>query len=136
MVSEGTRLCVDRWKITNKCVEIVLGFIDAFLDFPQHVSASSCHHQGGRSALEATKARSVMWMYVDYDSSSVVSCRGMQLQDKTVCCFGVGYTVSEAQEGSSDCACKVQTTYHYTTKTSLRPGHVYCVVNRWIFLRI
>jgi hypothetical protein len=26
-----------------------------FLDFPQHVSASNCHHQGGRSALEATQ---------------------------------------------------------------------------------
>jgi hypothetical protein len=49
-----------------------------FLDFPQHVSASNCHHQGGRSALEATQARSVLWMYMDYDSSSVVSCREMQ----------------------------------------------------------
>jgi hypothetical protein len=48
-----------------------------FLDFPQHVSANNCHHQGGRSALEATQARFVLWMYVDYDSSSVVSCRGM-----------------------------------------------------------
>jgi hypothetical protein len=47
-----------RSKITNKCVEIVVGFIDAFLDFPQHVSASNCHHQRGRSALEATQARS------------------------------------------------------------------------------
>jgi hypothetical protein len=24
--------------------------------------------------LEATQARSVLWMYVDYDSSNVVSC--------------------------------------------------------------
>jgi hypothetical protein len=30
-------------------------------------------------ALEATQARSVLWMYMDYDSSSVVSCRGLQL---------------------------------------------------------
>jgi hypothetical protein len=62
-----------RRKITYKCVEIVVGFIDAFLDFPQHVSASNCHHQGGRSALEATQARSVMWMCVDYDSSKNAS---------------------------------------------------------------
>jgi hypothetical protein len=48
-----------------------------FLDFLQHVSASNCHHQGVRSALEATQARSVLWMYMDYDSSSVVSCRGI-----------------------------------------------------------
>jgi hypothetical protein len=41
----------NRCKITNKCVEIVVGFIDAFLDFPQHVSASNCHHQGGRSVV-------------------------------------------------------------------------------------
>jgi hypothetical protein len=72
-----THLCL-RCKITNRCVEIVVVFIDAFLDFPQHVSANNCHHQGGRSALEATQARSVLWMYMDYDSSSVVSCWGMQ----------------------------------------------------------
>jgi hypothetical protein len=53
-----------------------------FVDFSKHVSASNCHHQGGRSALEATQARSVLWMYVDCDSSSVVSCRGMQLSRK------------------------------------------------------
>jgi hypothetical protein len=35
-----------RCKITNKCVEVVVEFIDAFLEIPQHVSASSCHHQG------------------------------------------------------------------------------------------
>jgi hypothetical protein len=82
-----SRLCfVNSWsvtavlfrsKITNKCVEIVVGFIDAFLDFPQHVSENNCHHQGCRSALEATQARSVLWMYMDYDSSSVISFRGM-----------------------------------------------------------
>jgi hypothetical protein len=32
--------------MTNKCVEILVGFIDVFLDFPQHVSANNCHHQG------------------------------------------------------------------------------------------
>jgi hypothetical protein len=53
----------NRSKITNKCVEIAVGFIDAFLDFPHHVSASNCHHQGGRSALEATQARSVLWLH-------------------------------------------------------------------------
>jgi hypothetical protein len=56
---------------------MVVGFIDAFLDFPQHVSANNCHHQGGRSAFEAAQAKSVLWMCMDYDSSSVVSCRGM-----------------------------------------------------------
>jgi hypothetical protein len=50
-------------RITNKCVEIVVGFIDAFLDFPQHVSANNCHHQEGRSALEATQARCVVDVY-------------------------------------------------------------------------
>jgi hypothetical protein len=52
---------------------MVVGLTDAFLDFSQHVSANNCHHQGGRSALETTRARSVLWMYVDYDSSSVMS---------------------------------------------------------------
>jgi hypothetical protein len=49
-----------------------------FLDFPQHVSANNCHHQGGRSALEATQAWSVLWTCMDYDLSSVISCREMQ----------------------------------------------------------
>jgi hypothetical protein len=31
-----------------------------------------------RNALEATQARSVLWMCMDYDSFSVVSCREMQ----------------------------------------------------------
>jgi hypothetical protein len=34
------------YKTTNKCVEEVAGFINAFLDLPQHVTASHCHHQG------------------------------------------------------------------------------------------
>jgi hypothetical protein len=30
--------------LTNKCVDIIVGFIDAFLEFPQHVSANNCHN--------------------------------------------------------------------------------------------
>jgi hypothetical protein len=75
----GPSILQYRSKMTNKCVEIVVGFIDTFLDFSQHVSASDCHHQEGRSALEATQVRSVLWMCMDYDSSGVVSCPGMQL---------------------------------------------------------
>jgi hypothetical protein len=45
---------------------------------PQHVSANHCHHQEVVVSSEATQAISVLCMYMDYDSSSVVSCRGMQ----------------------------------------------------------
>jgi hypothetical protein len=31
-------------------------FIHAFLDLPQHVSASHCHHQGAVVSSEATQA--------------------------------------------------------------------------------
>jgi hypothetical protein len=51
------------------------------LDLPQHVSASHCHHQGVIVTSEATQAISVLWMYMDYDSSSVVSCQGMQRRE-------------------------------------------------------
>jgi hypothetical protein len=37
--------------------------------FTQHISASGCHLQGVVGALEATQVISVLWMYVDYDSS-------------------------------------------------------------------
>jgi hypothetical protein len=40
----------------------------------QHVIAI---FKGVIVTLEATQAISVLWMYMDYDSSSVVSCRGM-----------------------------------------------------------
>jgi hypothetical protein len=43
------------------------------LYLPQHVSASHCHHQGVVVTSEATQAISVLWMYMDYDPSSVVS---------------------------------------------------------------
>jgi hypothetical protein len=46
--------------------------------FARHVSARHCHHLGVVVTSEATKAISVLWMYMDYDSSIVVSCRGMQ----------------------------------------------------------
>jgi hypothetical protein len=65
-----------RSRITNKCVEILLGFIDAFLPniFRQIIAII----RESLNALEATQARSVLWMCMDYDSSSVVSCREMQ----------------------------------------------------------
>jgi hypothetical protein len=43
--------------------------------------------RGGQSALEATQARSVLWMCMDYDSSSVVSCREMQASVYTLGCI-------------------------------------------------
>jgi hypothetical protein len=47
------------------------------LNLPQHVSASHCHHQGIVVTSEATQVMSVLWMYMDYNLSSVVSCRRM-----------------------------------------------------------
>jgi hypothetical protein len=38
-------------------------FINAFLDLPQHVSASHCHHQGVVVSSEATPA-GYIWMYM------------------------------------------------------------------------
>jgi hypothetical protein len=77
-LAEGAEISEDtRSRITNKCVDI-LGFYWCNLDFPQHVSANNCHHQGDRSALEATQAWSVLWMCMVYDSSIVVICREMQ----------------------------------------------------------
>jgi hypothetical protein len=35
-----------RYEVTNKCVEVVVRFIDTFQILPQHVSAIRCHHQG------------------------------------------------------------------------------------------
>jgi hypothetical protein len=49
------------------------------LDLPQHVSASHCYHQGVVVTSEATQAISVLWMYMDYDQSRLVSCRGMYI---------------------------------------------------------
>jgi hypothetical protein len=66
-----------RYKITNKCIEEVVGFIDAFYIYPNNISASQCHHQGFVVTSEATQAISVLWMYMDCDPSSVVGCWGM-----------------------------------------------------------
>jgi hypothetical protein len=46
-------------------------FINAFLDLPQHVSASHCHHQGVVVSSEATQAVCI----VDVQS---VRTRGIQ----------------------------------------------------------
>jgi hypothetical protein len=35
-----------RYEVTNKCVDVVVRFIDTFQILPQHVSAIHCHHQG------------------------------------------------------------------------------------------
>jgi hypothetical protein len=55
--------CNYRYKITNKCVVVVVGFIAAFLDLPQQVSASYCHHQGAVVTSEATQAILLDLMY-------------------------------------------------------------------------
>jgi hypothetical protein len=39
-------------------------------------SASGCHHQGVVVISETTQATSVLWMYMNYEPPSVVSCRG------------------------------------------------------------
>jgi hypothetical protein len=38
-------------------------FINAFLDLPQHVSASHCHHQGVVVSSEATQAVFIVDVY-------------------------------------------------------------------------
>jgi hypothetical protein len=38
-------------------------FINAFLDLPQHVSASHCHHQGVVVSSEATQAVCIVDVY-------------------------------------------------------------------------
>jgi hypothetical protein len=49
----------------------------SILDLPQHVSASHYHNHGGVVTSEATQAISVLWMYMDYNSSGVASCGRM-----------------------------------------------------------
>jgi hypothetical protein len=52
------------YKITNKCVKEVARFlINAFLDSPQHVSASHCHHQGVVVTAVATQAVCIVDAY-------------------------------------------------------------------------
>jgi predicted protein tyrosine phosphatase len=68
-----------RYEVTNKCVKVVVGFIDPFQILPQHVSAIHCHHQVVVFTAEATQAISVLWMCVDYSPSSVATCRGSDL---------------------------------------------------------
>jgi hypothetical protein len=48
------------------------------LDLPQQISSSHCHHQVVIVTSEATQEISVLWMYMDYDPISVVSCRGKE----------------------------------------------------------
>jgi hypothetical protein len=38
-------------------------FVNAFLDLPQHVSASHCHHQGVVVSSEATQAVCIVDVY-------------------------------------------------------------------------
>jgi hypothetical protein len=45
-----------RYKTTNRCAEDIAGCINEFLDLPQHVSASHCHHHGVVVTSEATQA--------------------------------------------------------------------------------
>jgi hypothetical protein len=35
-----------RYEATNRCIEVILWFVDARLILPQHVSTIHCHHQG------------------------------------------------------------------------------------------
>jgi hypothetical protein len=65
-----------RCEMINRFVKKLVDFINAFQILPRHVSASSCHLQGVVDALQATRAMSVLWMYMDYDPSSVATCRG------------------------------------------------------------
>ena len=71
--------CKYRYKTTNKCVEEVAGFINAFLDLP-HVFASHCNHQGVVVTSEATQAICI----VDVYGLQPVQ-RGQLLRDVTKC---------------------------------------------------
>jgi hypothetical protein len=51
-------------------------FIHAFLDLPQNVSASLAIIRGLWFPQNLLK-QSVLWMYMDYGPSRVVSCLGM-----------------------------------------------------------
>jgi hypothetical protein len=63
-----------RYKVTNKCVKIIVWFISAFQILPQHVSAIHCHHQEVVFTSEATQTISVLWMY-DYGLQFVQCCQ-------------------------------------------------------------
>jgi hypothetical protein len=52
---------------------------NVFQIYPNMFPANGCHLQGAVSTLAATQAMSVLWAYMDYDSSSVPSCRGLRL---------------------------------------------------------
>jgi hypothetical protein len=52
-----------RYEVTNKCVEVVVQFTDAFQILPQHVSAIYCHHQGVVFTSESTPAICVVDVY-------------------------------------------------------------------------
>jgi hypothetical protein len=60
--------------LTTICIDEVAEFINVFLDLPQHVVASHCHHQG-----VVVSSVTLLWMYMDYSPSRVVSCRGMHI---------------------------------------------------------
>jgi hypothetical protein len=51
------------------------GFYSCIPSLPQHVSTNVCHLQGVVGALEAAQAASVLWVYTEYDPSSVASGR-------------------------------------------------------------
>jgi hypothetical protein len=52
-----------------------IGFYECIPGLPQHVSAKGCHLHGFVGAVEATQVVSVLWAYMDYNLSSVASCR-------------------------------------------------------------
>jgi hypothetical protein len=69
-------LCSVVVKQINERVEEVVGFIDAFLDLPQHVSASHCYHQAVVVTSETTQPISIVDV-CGLRPSTLVSCRGM-----------------------------------------------------------
>jgi hypothetical protein len=66
------------WSVVEGWDEVV-GFINVFQIYANMFRQVVANHQGVVRASEATQAISVLWMYMDYDLSSVVSCTGMAM---------------------------------------------------------
>jgi hypothetical protein len=61
--SESSKtMLLHRYKVTNKCVKVVVWFVNALQILPQHVSAIHCHHQGVVFTSGATQTIGVLWM--------------------------------------------------------------------------
>jgi hypothetical protein len=55
----------DRYEVTNKCIDVAVGFVDAFQICPNMLQQSIAIIRGVEASSETTQAISVLWMYTD-----------------------------------------------------------------------